>query len=50
MCIRDRFNILSYMSDRLLTIGNTTAALDELYAVSYTHLPMVAGVLGMAWR
>ena len=26
-----RFNILSYMSDRLLTIGNTTAALDELY-------------------
>ena len=24
------FNILSYMSDRLLTIGNTTAALDEL--------------------
>ena len=25
------FNILSYMSDRPLTIGNTTAALDELY-------------------
>jgi len=25
------FNILSYMSDRLLTIGNTTATLDELY-------------------
>ena len=25
------FNILSYMADRLLTIGNTTAALDELY-------------------
>lgn len=25
------FNILSYMSDRLLTIDNTTAALDELY-------------------
>ena len=25
------FDILSYMSDRLLTIGNTTAALDELY-------------------
>lgn len=25
------FNILPYMSDRLLTIGNTTAALDELY-------------------
>ena len=25
------FNILSFMSDRLLTIGNTTAALDELY-------------------
>ena len=25
------FNILSYMSDRLLTIGNTTASLDELY-------------------
>ena len=25
------FNILSYRSDRLLTIGNTTAALDELY-------------------
>lgn len=25
------FNILSYMSDHLLTIGNTTAALDELY-------------------
>lgn len=25
------FNILSYVSDRLLTIGNTTAALDELY-------------------
>ena len=25
------FNILSYMSDRLLTIGTTTAALDELY-------------------
>ena len=25
------FNILSYMSDRLLTFGNTTAALDELY-------------------
>lgn len=25
------FNILSYMSDRLLTISNTTAALDELY-------------------
>lgn len=25
------FNILSYMSDRLLTMGNTTAALDELY-------------------
>ena len=25
------FNILSYMSDLLLTIGNTTAALDELY-------------------
>lgn len=25
------FNILSYISDRLLTIGNTTAALDELY-------------------
>ena len=25
------FNFLSYMSDRLLTIGNTTAALDELY-------------------
>ena len=25
------FNILSYMSDRMLTIGNTTAALDELY-------------------
>ena len=25
------FNILSYMSDRLLTIGNTTAVLDELY-------------------
>ena len=25
------FNILSYMSDRLLTIGYTTAALDELY-------------------
>ena len=25
------FNILSYMSDRLLPIGNTTAALDELY-------------------
>ena len=25
------FNILSYMSDCLLTIGNTTAALDELY-------------------
>ena len=25
------FNILSYMTDRLLTIGNTTAALDELY-------------------
>ena len=24
-------NIVSYMSDRLLTIGNTTAALDELY-------------------
>lgn len=25
------FNILSYMSDQLLTIGNTVAALDELY-------------------
>ena len=25
------FNILSFMSDRLLTIGNTTAVLDELY-------------------
>lgn len=25
------FNILSYMSDRLLTVGNTVAALDELY-------------------
>ena len=25
------FNILSYMSDRLLTIGYTTAVLDELY-------------------
>jgi len=25
------FNILSYMSDRLLTAGNTVAALDELY-------------------
>ena len=25
------FNILPYMSDRLLTIGNTTAVLDELY-------------------
>ena len=25
------FNVLSYMSDRLLTIGNTVAALDELY-------------------
>lgn len=25
------FNILSYMSDRLLTMGNTTVALDELY-------------------
>ena len=25
------FNILSYMSDRLLTAGNTTAVLDELY-------------------
>ena len=28
------FNILSYMSDRLLTIGNTTATLDELYVLS----------------
>lgn len=25
------FNILSFMSDRLLTLGNTTAVLDELY-------------------
>ena len=25
------FNILSYMSDQLLTVGNTVAALDELY-------------------
>ncbi len=25
------FNVLSYMSDRLLTTGNTVAALDELY-------------------
>ena len=25
------FNILAFMSDRLLTIGNTTAVLDELY-------------------
>ena len=25
------FNVLSYMSDRLLTVGNTVAALDELY-------------------
>lgn len=25
------FNILSYMSDKLLTVGNTVAALDELY-------------------
>ena len=25
------FNILSYMADRLRTLGNTTAALDELY-------------------
>lgn len=25
------FNILSYMSDRLITVGNTVAALDELY-------------------
>ena len=25
------FNVLSYMSDKLLTVGNTVAALDELY-------------------
>ena len=25
------FNLLSYLSDRLLTQGNTVAALDELY-------------------
>ncbi|WP_373164944.1 VirB4 family type IV secretion system protein [Agathobaculum sp. Marseille-P7918] len=25
------FNILSFMSDRILTLGNTTAVLDELY-------------------
>ena len=25
------FNILSYMSDKLLTEGNTVATLDELY-------------------
>ena len=25
------FNVLAYMSDRLLTVGNTVAALDELY-------------------
>lgn len=25
------FNILSYMSDKLITVGNTVAALDELY-------------------
>ena len=25
------FNILSYLSDKLLTVGNTVAALDELY-------------------
>ena len=25
------FNILAYMSDKLLTVGNTVAALDELY-------------------
>lgn len=25
------FNILSYMSDQLLTVGNTVATLDELY-------------------
>ena len=25
------FNVLAYMSDRLLTAGNTVAALDELY-------------------
>ena len=43
MCIRDRlgaaknvrnamlFNILSFLSDKLLTEGNTVAALDELY-------------------
>ena len=33
MNVRDAmlFNILSYMSDKLLTVGNTVAALDELY-------------------
>ncbi len=25
------FNVLSFMSDKLLTVGNTVAALDELY-------------------
>src|SRR5699024_2553257 len=25
------FNVLSYMSDRLLTAGNTVASIDELY-------------------
>ena len=31
MCIRDRFNILSYMSNELLTKGYTIASIDELY-------------------
>lgn len=34
------FNILSYMSDRLLTIGNTTAALDELYVWLSDNVPV----------
>lgn len=39
------FNILSYMSDRLLTIGNTTAALDELYVWLSDNVSVVTTII-----
>ena len=40
------FNILSYMSDRLLTIGNTTATLDELYVWLSDNVSVGTTIIG----
>ena len=42
------FNILSYMSNQLLSVGNTTASIDELY-LFLTNLTAIEYVLFAEW-